>query len=106
LPFREKRPLTIVGDDAFNEVFDDCFFDFTKGISLKDLIDRIEDLNLDKIDLAYPADCSYCEITIEGSPLKIQVMPRSLTVYTPRAKSPKLLVESFFDVQKHSAAPI
>lgn len=97
----------IVGDDAFNEVFDDSFneltFEFTKGIDVEDLIDQIEDLDLDDIDLTYPADCSYCEIKIAESPLKIQVMPRSVTVHTPRRTSPKLLVESFFDVQKKLA---
>jgi hypothetical protein len=101
----------IVEDDAFNEVFDDCFneltFDFTKGISVEGLIDRIEDLDLDKIEISYPADNSYCEIKIENSPFKIHVTPGSFTVYGPRTTSPKLLVESFFDAQKQlSATPV
>jgi hypothetical protein len=97
----------IVGDDSFNEVFDASFneltFEFKKGIGVEDLIDRIEELDLDNINVTYPADGSYCEIEIDGSPLKIQVTPRSLTVHTQRAISPKLLVESFFDVQKKLA---
>ncbi|MBN1653527.1 MAG: caspase family protein [Deltaproteobacteria bacterium] len=106
-----KISPAIVDDDAFNEVFDDYFdeltFDFAKANNVEDLIDRIEDLNLDKIDLTYPPDSSYCEIKIKGSPLKIKVTAYSLTVYTAQMTSPKLLVESFFDVQKQlSGTPV
>lgn len=98
---------TIVSDDAFNDVFDDSFeeltFEFTKGVNLEDLIDQIEDLNLDKIDLDYPADCSYCDINIEGSPHTVRLTPGSIIVSTGNASSPKLLLESFFDVQKRLA---
>jgi hypothetical protein len=97
----------IVGDDAFNLVFEETFdeltFQFTKEVIVEDLIDQIEALNLDKIELDYPADCSHCEISIDGSPLSIQVTPHSLTVQNPEAASPKLLVESFFTVQKQLA---
>jgi hypothetical protein len=101
----------IVENDGFNEVFKDSFdeltFDFNKRISIKDLIDRIEDLDLDKIDLTYPPDCSYCEISIEASPLTIKVTPQSLSVQTPRTSPPNLLLETFFDVQKQlSATPV
>jgi hypothetical protein len=98
---------TIVGDDAFNVVFEDTFdeltFEFTKQVNVEDLIDQIEDLNLDKVDLDYPADCSYCDISIDGLPLSIRVTPDSVTVHNPIAASPKLLVESFFTVQKQLA---
>lgn len=95
----------IIGDDAFNDVFDDSFdeltFEFTKSVNLEDLIDQIEDLDLDKIDIEYPADWSYCDITIDGSPLSVRLTPGSIIVTTADASSPKLLMESFFDVQKH-----
>jgi hypothetical protein len=94
----------IVPDDSFNDVFDDSFneltFEFAKGVNVQDLIDQIEDLELDKIDLDYPADCSHCDISIEGSPIQVRVRAGSLTVTTPNSASPKLLMESFFDVQK------
>ena len=93
----------IVDDDAFNKVFDDCFNDLTieltGGVDVKDLIDQLEDLDTGKIELDYPSDCSQCEITIEGSPLKVKVTPGSLTVHTPKPVAPKLLVASFFEVQ-------
>jgi len=102
---------TIVGDKAFNEVFDNYFdeltFDFNKSIDIEHLIDHIEDLESDKIDVSYPADCSECEIEIKDSPFTIKVTPGSLTIQTPGMKSTKLLLETFFDVQKQlSATPM
>jgi hypothetical protein len=94
----------VVDDDAFNAVFDDTFdeltFGFTAEINVRDLIDQIEDLDLDKISLEYPSDCSNCKITIKGSPLTIQVTPHGCTVHNPEPVSPRMLVESFFTVQK------
>ena len=94
----------IVGDAAFNEVFDGCFdeltFEFTKVVNLEDLIDQIEELESDNIELDYPADCSYCDVTINGSSLSIRVTPESIIVGSGYPTSPKLLIESFFDVQK------
>jgi hypothetical protein len=101
----------IVENEAFNEVFADYFdemtFDFNKAVNIEELIDRIEDLDSDKIELEYPSDCSYCDIEIEGSPLKIRITPGNLTVQTQRPASPKLLVETFFEAQKQlSATPV
>lgn len=101
----------IVENDAFNEVFADYFdeltFDFNKAVNIEELIDRIEDLDSDKIEIEYPSDCSHCDIEIEGSPLKIRITPGNLTVQTQRPVSPKLLVETFFEAQKQlSATPV
>jgi Caspase domain len=97
----------VVLDDSFNDAFDDYFndlsFEFSNGVDIEALIDQLEDLALDKVDLSYPADCSYCKITIEGSPLDIKVTAGNLTVHTKSAVAPKLLVESFFDVQRRLA---
>jgi hypothetical protein len=88
----------IVENEAFNEVFENYFdeltFEFNKPVNIEELIDRIEDLDLDDIE-------------IDGSAFKIKVTPASLTVQTPRPASPKLLVETFFDAQKQlSATPV
>ena len=101
----------IVENDAFNEGFEDYFdeltLDFNKPVNIEEFIDRIEDLDLDKIEGDYPSDCSHCGIEIDGSPFKIKVTRRSLTVQTPRPTSPKLLVETFFEAQKQlSATPV
>jgi Caspase domain len=97
----------IVGNDAFNEAFEDYFdeltFGFSKPVNVKDIIDRIQDLESDTIDIDYPPDCSHCDIEIDGSAFKIRVTRRSLTMQTPRPASPKLLVETFFEAQKQLA---
>jgi hypothetical protein len=102
---------TIIENEAFNEVFNDYFdeltFDFDKPVNIKNLIDRIEDLDSDKIHVEYPSDCSHCSIEIDDSPFEIRVARHSLTVQTPRPTSPKLLVETFFDAQKKlSGTPV
>ena len=96
---------TIVEDDAFNTVFGDFFdeltFEFNKRIDIKALIDRLEDV--EKVELDYPPDCSYCDIEIDGYPSTLQVTRDSLTVQTVKPQSPKLLLQSFFDAQKQLA---
>src|SRR5437588_793552 len=62
---------SIVGNEAFNEVFaryfDELTFEFNKRVNIEELIDRIEDLDSDEIDVDYPADCSHCDIDIVDS---------------------------------------
>jgi len=94
----------IVSDDNFNEVFEDIFdeltFEFSRPVSVKDLIDRIEDLDSDKLSIDYPSDASRCEIEIEDSDFTIEVTRKSLTLQTPETRSPKLLLGMFFEAQK------
>jgi hypothetical protein len=54
----------------------------------------------DKIELDYQADCSYCDITIDGSSHSVRLTPGSIVVSADNSKSPKQLLESFFEVQK------
>lgn len=94
----------IIEDDGFNEVFERSFeeitFEFSKAVDVADLIDQLEELDMDKIELDYPANCSYCDLTIEGSDLEIRIAEHSLTLHAPRTMAPKQLVQSFFSVQK------
>jgi hypothetical protein len=71
-----------------------------RRVLFKDLIDRMEELESDKIKLDYPPNCSHCEVEIEGFPFTINVTSRSLSVQTQRPTSPKLLVQTFFDAQR------
>ena len=94
----------IVDNDAFNKVFDKSFrelnFEFENNVNVADLIDQLEDLDMDAVELTYPADNSYCELTVEGSPLTIRITDDNLTVRASKAAAPRQLVQSFFDVQK------
>jgi hypothetical protein len=95
---------TIIGDGPFNAVFEDSFSQLTfqpkKTLDLQAIIDQIEDLNPDHIKLDYPSDCSHCDISVDGLPHHIRLTPGSVTVSTDRALAPKLLLVSFFDVQR------
>jgi hypothetical protein len=101
---------TIVDDDGFDKVFEtgfeDIIFELNNNVDVKDLIDHLEELNPDTVDLEYPADCAYCDLTIEGSRLGIRIRARSLTVHAPKATAPKQLVQSFFDVQRSLGSPV
>jgi Caspase domain len=94
----------IIDDEGFNQVFDGCFeditFEFKREVDVKDLIDQLEELDAKNVDLDYPADCSYCDLTIEGSNLEIRITANGVTIHAPQASAPKKLVQSFISVQK------
>lgn len=97
----------IVDDDGFNAVFDNSFdnltYEFMARIDVEDLIDQFEELEMDTIEIEYPSDFSHCEITIDESDVGIRITAHELTVHSPDPTSPKLLVQSFFEVQKKLA---
>lgn len=94
----------IIDDDGFNEVFDGSFdeitFNFRKSVDIEDLIDQLEELDEENVELDFPPDCSYCDLVIEGSKLKIRIEENGVTIHAPSASAPKTLVQSFINVQK------
>jgi hypothetical protein len=94
----------IIDDDGFNQVFessfDDITFEFKTEVDVADLIDQLEELDAKNVELDYPADCSYCDLTIEGSKLEIRISATGVTIHAPEATAPKKLVQSFISVQK------
>lgn len=92
---------------GFNKVFADYFedltFEVTKGIDIEDLIDQLEERDSDAIKIDYPSDCSYCDLTVKGSDLRIQITSGSLTIHVRKATSPRQLLLAFFDVQQKLA---
>jgi hypothetical protein len=94
---------SIIDDDRFNKVFersfDDITFKFRKEVDIEDLIDQLEELGAKNIKPDYPADCSYCDLAIEGSDLKIRISAKTVTIHAPDVASPKKLVQSFIKVQ-------
>lgn len=94
----------IIDDDGFNQVFEDAFdditFKFRKEVDIEDLIDQLEELAAKNVKLDFPADCSYCDLAIEGSDLEIRISANTVTIQAPDAASPKKLVQSFIKVQK------
>ncbi len=94
----------IIDDDGFNQVFESSFeditFEFKEEVDVKDLIDQLEELDAKNVELDYDADCSSCDLTIEGSNLEIRITANGVTVHAPQPTTPKKLVQGFFGVQK------
>ena len=94
----------IIEDDGFNKVFESSFeditFEFKDELDIEDLIDQLEELDAKNIHIDYPADCSYCDLTIEESKLEIRITDSGITVHAPQATTPKKLVQGFIGVQK------
>ena len=99
------REPNIVITDEFNEVFESMFDTLeltTTGdkTDIQDLIDRIEEIDSDQIYVDYPADNSYCEISLQGVEGKIIVEGNTFKINNKWAKDPKALVEALFESQK------
>lgn len=95
---------SIIADDRFNAVFDGTFsqlvFEFPRKLNVAELIDSIEEADREDIEIDYPKDSSWCEITFEGSDVTVEVKGRELTVVSPSASTPRALLDAFFNAQK------
>ena len=90
--------------DAFARVFG-CLFDTvelaTAGtVDVEALIDRIEELNNQRISLAYDQQATWCRISIEGIAGELEITPRALSLVHRSSSSPGHLLQSFLEFQK------
>jgi hypothetical protein len=92
--------LTEEFDEAFAGVFDTLEFSANKTIDIPSIVDQIEDLDADEISVSYDKSLDWCEITVNGMDATIRVTPDAISVTRHSGNSPKLLIESFFEVQK------
>ena len=73
-----------VVSDGFAEVFDNMFdrieFAFPEPIDLEDWIDRIEDLEDERLQLSYDSQVTYCLLEIESVDAKMEVNESSVAV--------------------------
>lgn len=98
-----REPNQVFSDEfamAFPDAFDTLEFESKGAIAISDIIDHIESIDDDSISVTYDKDVTYCKIELEGSDLMIHVSQGSFCLSLPRVSSPKLLIESFFEVQK------
>lgn len=98
-----REPDKIVSD-AFEEVFSGIFdtLEFTSGkvISVENVIDQIEALKDDAISVEYDASMAWCTVTLQGIDARIRMTSSAVSIIRRSGKSPKLLIDSFFEVQK------
>src|SRR5437867_2835890 len=97
------KPI-IVADEDFNEVFAGRFsevvFEFPAKLDVSKFIDQIEESDRTDVEIAYGKTGSWCELTFENSNFTVRIRGRELTVNSPASKSPRELIEGFFEVQK------
>jgi hypothetical protein len=85
---------------VFERVFDTLELDMPQSIPLTELIDRIEELDDDRIQIQYDPAITYCTLQIQGVAGAITVTLRTLSIVHSKAVSPKKLLQSFFDMQR------
>jgi Caspase domain len=94
----------IIQNEDFNKVFKGAFselvFEFTKKLNITKLIDNIEDSDRKDIELDYPKDLSWCELTFDGSPISLRLDGRELSVTSAGRNTPQELLQVFFESQK------
>lgn len=98
-----RKPEQIL-TDQFDQVFSDMFdtLEFTSGriIKVEDVIDSVEDLEGDTLSIDYDKEHNWCTIAVEGLDAQIHVTSNTIAIICTTRESPRLLIESFFNVQK------
>jgi len=88
----------------FDAVFPDTFtaleFEPVEKISVEQVVDAIEKLNLKEVTVDYPADLSSCTIKVEGFSWAILVGRRSFQIARQTPQSPRALVSGLFEAQR------
>lgn len=98
-----KRPDKILSDEfgkLFGDMFDTLEFSPPQPIVVADLIDRVEQLEDDRLTLDYDRTATWCTLTLAGLPGKIHIAPRTFAVIHTSPRTPRMLLQSFFDIQR------
>jgi uncharacterized caspase-like protein len=95
---------SVFEDDGFNRVFDSRFsqivFEFPHKIDTKSFIDLIQDLGRDDLEVDYDKSGSWFTLSFEDVNFSVRVERREFVFQSPRMKTPKELLQGFYDVQK------
>jgi len=101
---------TVIEKPEFNEVFDGRFtevvFQFDKDVDVAVLIDQLEQLDRKDVELEYDQTATWCELSIEHSELTVRMESDELRVISRPRKSPRELIEAFFEMQKMIAGTV
>jgi len=95
-----------LGAEAFDRLFAGLFneieFELTKGVSVEEIIDAVEDLDgATGIRVDYPADCAHCTLRVDGVGAEVICDGMSLRMVFASRGSPSELVAEFAAV-RHS----
>lgn len=90
--------------DPFLEVFGNRFnrleFDMPGSIQLEDLIDRLEDMEDERISLDYDPEITYCRLKIRGLSAEVTITTDTLTILHQSPVAPQTLLQSFLAIQE------
>jgi hypothetical protein len=92
--------LTEEFDQVFSGIFDTLEFFSGQVVNIENIIDQIEDLDDDKLSVDYDKDFTCCAIQIAGLECTIHLTRETFRLVQKTARSPKLMVESFFTIQR------
>ena len=105
-----QRQVTDIRDqvqvlaDPFANVFKDVFvaveYKPNEPIVVDDLIDRIEELEDDRIELEYDIDATDCTMEIEGVEGKIEISADVISLTQKGSVSAKDLLQAFLDMHE------
>jgi hypothetical protein len=88
--------------EAFNTLFSGQFdavvFELARGLRVEALIDAVESLDPEAegaIAVAYPSDCSRCELAVPGVAARVECDGATLALRLPRAAAPDECLREF-----------
>jgi hypothetical protein len=98
-------PASLFGgsfEKVFPKTFDTIELALRDAVDIEGLIDFIEALRSSEVRVEYRDDqhVTSCVIRLHGHPAAIEVTKNTFSVRLPRAASPRLLVKSFFEIQR------
>lgn len=97
-----KQPsqlFTAAFSQVFAGVFDTVRLHSPTPIDLPGLVDRIEQLDDDRIELDYDPQVTYCRLRVQGVSGAVTVESRSLSIVHTRPQSPQVLLRSLLSLQ-------
>lgn len=89
---------------VFVNVFDTVEYFPATLVDVGELIDRIEDLEDDRITLNYDIDATACTLKIDGVAGMVEITPNTISLTQSSDVSPKDLLQSFLDMQEMMGA--
>lgn len=98
-----KEPDKIFGDPfaaIFANVFDTVSFEPAESVDLPQLIDRLEDLEDDRLTIDYDPGVTFCSLSVDGIDGQITVTSDLWSIVHRKANAPKSLLEALFTIQE------
>ncbi len=98
-----KEPEKLFGDKfaaIFSDVFDTVSFEPAEPVDLPQLIDRLEDLEDDRLTIDYDPAVTYCSLSIDGIDGQITVTSDLWSIVHQKANTPRSLLAALFAIQE------